>query len=412
MLFSILLIAIVLSTGSWSSPYNHQVTYATPYIPVTPTESTSNAPIVFLYDDEVIRACVDSPSPYTIDLSDSTVADLSIEMLVSNDVATVDALEISMEATESIHTLMCFTIAKQPCEPSNIAIANTSSYLNIRDLPSVEGTIVGKLYQGSAALLLEQTEDWSYIQSGTVTGYVKSEYLIFHLSYDELTTYATITATTQSDALNVRADASTESNRIDVIYKGATYPLVDQKEDWIQLRLNNNGRTGFVKCDYVDLTIAFSEAISIEEERKSLVKASPSDTVKNSKQTTDASCDEVLLLASLVHAEAGNQCYEGKLAVANVVLNRVKSSVFPNSIEHVIYQNGQFTVARNGSLKKYLSQLSTNPSSSQQNSIQAAKDALSGNNNIGSRLYFNRYNKSLAQRHSSKGYQIQDHLFW
>ena len=61
---------------------------------------------------------------------------------------------------------------------------------------------------------------------------------------------------------------------------------------------------------------------------------------------------ELELLAQLVHAEAGNQSFEGKYLVAEVVLNRVESPDFPDSITEVIYQDGQFSVTKNGAFEK------------------------------------------------------------
>ncbi len=58
------------------------------------------------------------------------------------------------------------------------------------------------------------------------------------------------------------------------------------------------------------------------------------------------------LLAQLVEAEAGNQCLEGKVLVAEVVLNRVASDKFPNTVEEVIFQDRQFEVTRNGAFEK------------------------------------------------------------
>lgn len=61
---------------------------------------------------------------------------------------------------------------------------------------------------------------------------------------------------------------------------------------------------------------------------------------------------DIELLAQLVHAEAGNQTLEGKVAVASVVLNRVDSYKFPDTIEEVIFQPGQFSVMRSGGFDK------------------------------------------------------------
>jgi N-acetylmuramoyl-L-alanine amidase len=66
----------------------------------------------------------------------------------------------------------------------------------------------------------------------------------------------------------------------------------------------------------------------------------------------DHSQSEIDILASLVQAEAKGESFEGKIAVAAVVLNRVDDSRFPNSIREVIYQRGQFSPVSNGSINK------------------------------------------------------------
>lgn len=63
---------------------------------------------------------------------------------------------------------------------------------------------------------------------------------------------------------------------------------------------------------------------------------------------------ELRLLTAIIYCEAGNESYKGKVAVGNVVLNRVRSSKFPKTVKGVIYQSGQFTPARSGSLSKAL----------------------------------------------------------
>jgi N-acetylmuramoyl-L-alanine amidase len=71
---------------------------------------------------------------------------------------------------------------------------------------------------------------------------------------------------------------------------------------------------------------------------------------------TQASASEASdkeMLARLVHAEAKGEPYAGKVAVAVVVLNRVASPDFPNTVPQVIYQKGQFTPVANGTFKQY-----------------------------------------------------------
>ncbi|MFR6514977.1 MAG: cell wall hydrolase [Ruminococcus sp.] len=103
------------------------------------------------------------------------------------------------------------------------------------------------------------------------------------------------------------------------------------------------------------------------------------------------------LLASIIFCEAGNQPYEGQVAVGAVIMNRVKSAVYPNSISEVVYQSGQFGPAMTGWLDSVRYSAGYTPSA-----MQAAIDALSGSNPIGDCLYFDQ---------GGIGYQLGDHYF-
>ena len=81
------------------------------------------------------------------------------------------------------------------------------------------------------------------------------------------------------------------------------------------------------------------------------------------------------LMASIIYCEAGNQPYEGQVAVGAVIMNRVKSGSYPNSIEEVIYQSGQFGPATTGWLNRVRSSKGYS-----QTALQAAVDALNGSN--------------------------------
>lgn len=94
--------------------------------------------------------------------------------------------------------------------------------------------------------------------------------------------------------------------------------------------------------------------------------------------------EEVLLLARAIHAEARGEPYEGQVAVGAVIINRVKSSNFPNTIYGVIYQSGQFTSVTDG-------QINLEPN---QTSIRAARDAISGKDPSFGALFF--YNPRTA----------------
>lgn len=103
------------------------------------------------------------------------------------------------------------------------------------------------------------------------------------------------------------------------------------------------------------------------------------------------------LLAALIFCEAGNQPYEGQVAVGAVVMNRVNSGRFPDTITDVIYQSGQFTPAMTGWLDSVLASDGYTDSA-----MQAASDALAGSNPIGDCLYFST---------GGNGYQLGDHFF-
>ena len=103
------------------------------------------------------------------------------------------------------------------------------------------------------------------------------------------------------------------------------------------------------------------------------------------------------LLAALIFCEAGNQPYEGQVAVGAVVMNRVRSGSYPDTISDVIYQPGQFSPAMSGWLDSVLASGGYTDSA-----MQAAADALAGSNPVGDCMYFNT---------GGSGLQIGDHFF-
>ena len=108
----------------------------------------------------------------------------------------------------------------------------------------------------------------------------------------------------------------------------------------------------------------------------------------SSSQSSSAgaySQSDINLLAKLIAAEARGESYEGQLAVGAVVMNRVRSSAYPDTIHGVIYASGQFTPALNGKVNKVYESGKINESC-----IKAAKEALSGVSNIGDLTHFRR----------------------
>lgn len=111
------------------------------------------------------------------------------------------------------------------------------------------------------------------------------------------------------------------------------------------------------------------------------------------------SAGDLALLAALIECEAGGESYEGKLAVGSVVMNRVRSSRFPNSVVEVIYQKGQFSPVASGRFAAVLSR------GASADSVRAAQECLAGNSTV-SCLYFCRNNGLVT------GLVIGNHVFY
>ncbi len=110
-----------------------------------------------------------------------------------------------------------------------------------------------------------------------------------------------------------------------------------------------------------------------------------------------ASSSDLDLLAALIYCEAGNQSMEGMIAVGQVVMNRVASGSFANTIHDVIYESGQFTPASSGWLDQVIG-------SAPSECYDAALAAMNGEGSVPGCLYFN--------AGSGKGIQIGDHQFY
>ena len=109
-------------------------------------------------------------------------------------------------------------------------------------------------------------------------------------------------------------------------------------------------------------------------------------------QTAAISAEELKLLANIIYCEAGSESYVGKVAVGNVIMNRVKSASQPNTITEVVYAKGQFSPVRNGSLQRALSSDKADASC-----YQAAIEALAGSQPVGEKLFFRRNNGRSGQ---------------
>jgi len=88
--------------------------------------------------------------------------------------------------------------------------------------------------------------------------------------------------------------------------------------------------------------------------------------------------DDIYLLAKVVYGESRGEPYDGKVAVAAVVLNRVKSDLFPSSITDVVFQKNAFSIVKDG-------QINYTPDA---DALKAARDAMNGNDPSGGAIFF------------------------
>lgn len=152
-----------------------------------------------------------------------------------------------------------------------------------------------------------------------------------------------------------------------------------------------------------ELAIAYEKAI--EEERIAQQEAERNQLNGGSYVPTNGSpisydAKDLAMLAAIIECEAGNQPYEGLIAVGSVVINRIRDPRFANTLSGVLFSPGQFTPVASGRFAIVLARGAT------ERCVQAAKEVLNGKININA-LYFHRYRPEKNE----KGTIIGDHIF-
>ncbi|MBB2184452.1 cell wall hydrolase [Lachnospiraceae bacterium MD1] len=209
---------------------------------------------------------------------------------------------------------------------------------------------------------------------------------------DTVTTQESTTGDEQKDTNNVEAAATTEQSE-EVI-------LADQTDTEDKKALSENT---------IEDTKEETEEVTEED------KEDKKDKEKEEKSSDNYTKADLRLLSALIYCEAQGESYNGKLAVGIVVMNRVRSGAFPDTVKGVIYQKYQFSPVRSGALDRALAQYDKGnfTSSSEKECIKAAKAALSGKKVLkinGKEVDFSKY---LYFSGRLKGYtcQIGNHQF-
>ena len=264
---------------------------------------------------------------------------------------------------------------------------------------------VGVLYKDCGGKILERKDGWTKLSSGDVIGWAKDDDLLFDEDAEKLASeVGKQIVTNQSSALKVRAGDSDDAKVIGVLGEKSFVDMIeDMGNGWIAVDYNDH--KGFVQAEYVSSDFKIDQgksmaAIKMREIDKKGRQAAKEPSLRENRGAVDASADELKLLAALIQCEAGNQPYDGRVAVGAVVMKRVKSGAYHNSIYNVIYASGQFTPALNGTVAKVY-----DSDKIYDMNYQAAQAALNGETTVGSALHFRRVN-------GREGIVIGEHVFW
>jgi len=291
------------------------------------------------------------------------------------------------------------THAPAASEYDNKAVANVTDVLNLRAEPSLDSRVLGKCYRGAGGTVLEKKDGWTKIRSGGLEGWLKNDYLVFGQDIKPLAKeLGLFTAKVTTQTLHVRETPSTDAAIIGLAAADDYYPVLEESDGWIKVQLSSD-TSGYVSSQYTKVSLTPGKAVSIEAEQAALKATENKEQKKKEeekpKYVINASSDEIYLMAACVMMESGSYSYDGQLAVASVIVNRVKSGRWGSSITDVIYADGQFPGATSGLLDKYLAK---GPSSE---ALKATKAALSGSNNIGDYLFFNSAKRADYSNYSS-----------
>ena len=170
----------------------------------------------------------------------------------------------------------------------NIAVSKVSGSVNIRTEANTTSSVTGKIYNDCAATILDTVEGeggkWYKIQSGSVTGYIKSEYFVTGQKAETKAkevgkTYGTVVDTT---SLRLRESPDLTSKTLTLLSEGAQYSVVGQEGDFLKVSVDTD-LEGYVFKDYMKTSVEFNKAVSVEEE-----KAKEEDEAKRKEEADKA----------------------------------------------------------------------------------------------------------------------------
>lgn len=212
--------------------------------------------------------------------------------------------------------------------------------------------------------------------------FIESEEVRLHQEKEEL------------DYLKVQAEA--EKNRVSGLISQASSRMADNADQISDAEKEAREYEANLKKLEEDLEYLRKKL----QQEIAMSQRAANATWRNISDVTFAEGD-LYLLANLIYCEAGGEPYEGKLAVGAVVINRMLSSVYPDTVIGVIYQRKQFSPVASGRLA-----LALNDNKANADCYRAAEEAMSGLSNVGNCVYFRTPIDGLT------GISIGGHIFY
>lgn len=298
---------------------------------------------------------------------------------------------------------------------SNYVAPKVEEFMNVRKEPSLDSEIIGKLRLNSYAKIIERLEGWTKVESGKVTGYVNNNYLYMdEAALEYFSEKDAFQVVIKAESMNVRSKPNTQCRIVGQAHSPEVYVWYpDQSVDgWFAIQYDED-TVAYVSSEYCDSKTNLATALTIEEDiarekaeayaraLEHSKKSKPPVTYRDPITFTD---EEYKLMSVVIAMEALYEPYEGKVAVANVIINRILDGYWGDTLNEVIYAPGQFTGANSGRVELFWNQ-------ADDDCMRAAKQAASGYNNIDDYMFF----CSLKKADYSKYYRyyvLSGHCFY
>ena len=296
---------------------------------------------------------------------------------------------------------------------SGIGVIDAKDMLDIHAEANTASAVIGQVMEDGHVAILAKYNDWVQIQAGEIAGWVPAENLV----ETEISNEEAVAANEQVIAERTGATASEdEFFAEEEVQQDETAALqaeaseaaqneieeVQAAEEAARIEAEAQAKAAAEEAARLEAEAqakAAEEAARLEAEAQAKAAAEEAARLEAeaqqaalAAQTAAISAEELKLLANIIYCEAGSESYVGKVAVGNVIMNRVKSASQPNTITEVVYAKGQFSPVRNGSLQRALSSDKADAAC-----YQAAIEALAGAQPVGGKLFFRRNNGRSGQ---------------